>query len=160
MNLATFRATLETVVGQASAAELPTILGEFERAKAMAWAKLTPTQNGAQVQGEYLTVREVVGRLRLSRARVYELIRSGDLPHVRMGRRGMRIRLSDLTQWEKRPKFPIDKDINTLLNHLRDRRRPTAAAHANEAHPGAARPAPRGALGNRQSVGAGQGPDP
>lgn len=158
MNLATLRATLEDVVSRASLVELPTVVGEFERAKAMAYAKLVPAHGDSQ--SDYLTVGEVVDRLRLSRARVYELIRCGNLPVVKWGTRGTRIRRADLEQWEKRPKVAVAVAISTMLKSSRDRRRASSASNAAQAHAGAVRSASRGPSRDGLSVGNGSREDP
>lgn len=57
---------------------------------------------GARKVGEVivcLTVREVAERLGLGRNAVYRLIGSGELPHVRLGSRTIRVRSSDLTEY-------------------------------------------------------------
>jgi excisionase family DNA binding protein len=91
--VAAMRAYLDDVISRAEATALPTIIGELERAKAQAYAKLLPP-NGAG--SEYFTPHEVAARVRVSRARVYELIRAGTLPTVKWGARGTRIRRADL----------------------------------------------------------------
>jgi excisionase family DNA binding protein len=122
VSISGLRAQLEDAVSRASVADLPTLVGELERAKALAYGKLMSTHHGTL--SDYLTVAEVVVRLRLSRARVYELIRAGALPAVRMGRRGLRIRAGDLARWEQRPTIPVDTVISRVLNHSCVRQRP------------------------------------
>ena len=46
-----------------------------------------------------LTVPEVGKRLRLSRAAIYALIRSGELPSVQVGRGARRVLVSDLINY-------------------------------------------------------------
>ncbi len=45
-----------------------------------------------------LTVRDVQEATKLGRTKVYELLRSGELPHLKIGR-SVRIRRDALTQW-------------------------------------------------------------
>jgi excisionase family DNA binding protein len=117
--MTTLRATLDDAIGRASARELPTIIGELERAKASAYQRLLPSQGGTQ-GSDYLTIIEVATRLRLSRARVYELVRCGDLRSVTWGRRGTRIRRADLEEWEQRRRTVVDAGLSTMLNLHRD----------------------------------------
>jgi excisionase family DNA binding protein len=134
VNLATVRTTLEALVADAAGVELPMLLGELERARAMAWMRLAPSHDGTRAQADYLTIREVVARLRLSRARVYELVRSGDLPTVKLGTRGTRVRRVDLEQWEKRPRAPMG-GVARVLHPTRARPRVATAQPATRTHP-------------------------
>ncbi|MFQ3678837.1 MAG: helix-turn-helix domain-containing protein [Fimbriimonadaceae bacterium] len=53
-----------------------------------------------------LTVREVCSWLGIGRSRFYELVRSGELPVIRLGPRGVRLRSSDLERFvEERQEF-------------------------------------------------------
>jgi len=49
--------------------------------------------------GQLLTVPTVAKVLKLGRARAYELVRSGDLPGVRIGERQIRVRRADLAKY-------------------------------------------------------------
>lgn len=46
-----------------------------------------------------LTVAEVERELRLGRTRVYQLLRAGQIPHVRVGERAIRVTREDLHRW-------------------------------------------------------------
>lgn len=48
---------------------------------------------------EWLKVPEVAELLRLPRTRTYELIQSGELPAVRVGRRSIRVRRDELERF-------------------------------------------------------------
>ena len=50
----------------------------------------------AGVLDPLLTIPEVAETLRRSRSSVYELIKSGDIPAVKIGRRGVRVRRATL----------------------------------------------------------------
>ena len=57
---------------------------------------------------EFLRVSEVAKLLRISRARAYEMIADGSIPHVRVGR-CIRVRLNKLearlSEWERKDSF-------------------------------------------------------
>lgn len=46
-----------------------------------------------------MTVAEVERELRLGRTRVYQLLRNGELPYVRIGVRAIRVTREDLCRW-------------------------------------------------------------
>jgi excisionase family DNA binding protein len=68
--------------------EIPTAIGELEAFKAALWGRLVspaaPVAGSASL--DLLTVPQVAQRLKVTRARVYELIRAGDLPCTPVGR--------------------------------------------------------------------------
>jgi excisionase family DNA binding protein len=49
----------------------------------------------------HLDAHDVAERLRLPMWSVYQLVRRGELPHMRIGRR-LRFRLADIEAWERR----------------------------------------------------------
>lgn len=48
---------------------------------------------------QLLDARQAASLLRIPRSTLYELVRSRGLPHVRVGRRGMRFTRADLSYW-------------------------------------------------------------
>jgi excisionase family DNA binding protein len=46
-----------------------------------------------------LTVRDVELELQLGRTRTYQLLRSGEIPSVRVGERAIRVTREDLCRW-------------------------------------------------------------
>jgi len=54
-------------------------------------------------QSELLTVDETIRLLRLGRTRVNEILRSGDLPSYKLGRRRL-VRRRDIEDWLERHK--------------------------------------------------------
>ncbi len=54
-------------------------------------------------QPELLTVDETIRTLRLGRTRVNEVLRSGDLPSYKLGRRRL-VRRQDIEEWLERHK--------------------------------------------------------
>jgi excisionase family DNA binding protein len=49
--------------------------------------------------GDWLTVREAAGELRIPLTRAYMLIQSGDLPAVRIGERSIRVNRRELEEF-------------------------------------------------------------
>jgi excisionase family DNA binding protein len=54
-------------------------------------------------QSELMTVDETIRLLRLGRTRVNEILRSGDLPSYKLGRRRL-VRRRDIEEWLERHK--------------------------------------------------------
>jgi excisionase family DNA binding protein len=136
-------AALEFAVVRVQLADLPFLIGEVERVKAVAWRRMTtdpvaPAPDPPRRLDEadvYLTIPEVAQRLRFSVPYIYELVRRGDFSVIRRGKRGIRLRLSDLRAWETRHAGnPLDGGPDTLLRSGHGQRRvPTLsrAAHAD-----------------------------
>ena len=93
---------LDGLIGEMSTDDLPVFLGDLERLKAAGWVRLFLEPPGATKAGRpdpaaggagerLLTVNAAAQRLSLRPARVYELIRRGELPSVRLGERQVRI---------------------------------------------------------------------
>lgn len=69
--------------------EIPITLARIEAVKVTLWARMlapAPPPTAASPTITLLTVPEVAKQLRVTRARVYELLRSGDLPCTTVGR--------------------------------------------------------------------------
>ncbi len=99
--------TLLTQVRERIAAAPPDTLaataGQLEELRVRCWERAVgsgtngpgaPTDDG----GPMLSAEEVAARLRLTRQRVYEMCRRGDLPGVRCGKY-WRMRPADLERW-------------------------------------------------------------
>lgn len=54
---------------------------------------------------EYLKVREVAEVLRIARSRAYELVGSGEIPSVRIGR-SVRVSREELDRWLEEQRHP------------------------------------------------------
>jgi excisionase family DNA binding protein len=52
-----------------------------------------------------LNSSEAARLLHVPRSTLYELVRSGGLPHVRIGRRGLRFTRADLARWVEENTF-------------------------------------------------------
>lgn len=50
---------------------------------------------------DYLTIREVADRLRLTPSYVYKLCAQGQIPFFRFGRKSYRVARGDLIAWER-----------------------------------------------------------
>lgn len=61
-------------------------------------AGLGPDQSGPLTE-PLLDARQAASLLNVRRSTVYELVRSRSLPHVRVGKRGLRFVRSDLAAW-------------------------------------------------------------
>ena len=85
-------------------AQCPSLLGELERLKALAWVRLTTYNHGTGELSEpgnlLLTIPQVSERLALPVSRVYELARQGKLPVVRVGKY-VRVQAVQLAKWMK-----------------------------------------------------------
>ena len=58
---------------------------------------------------QLLTIRDVMNITKLGRTKVYELLRDGELPCIRLGR-SVRIRQDDLEAWLDRHRDPTPDD--------------------------------------------------
>ncbi len=90
-------AALEQAVNSAPAEACPSLIGELERLKALAWGKLvtgTVPANG----DDLLTIPEVAQRLKVSAYRAYELARRGLFPSIRLGK-SVRVKPSAVAQF-------------------------------------------------------------
>lgn len=56
-------------------------------------------------QHEYLKVPEIAGVLRIARSRAYELVGSGEIPSVRIGR-SVRVSRKELERWLEEQRQP------------------------------------------------------
>ena len=93
---------LVTLVRNAQAEDLPSLLGALESAKAAAWARLTaPAAPAPAPVDRALSMPEVAKRLGLSLYTVRELGRKGDLPVTTIGRRVV-VRESSLERYFER----------------------------------------------------------
>lgn len=95
---------LEAVIGSAPAEHLPDLLGQLERLKGQAWARmmsasLTKDVNPSPEQ-QLLTLPQVAERLSIPESRAYELARQHKLPAVRIGKY-VRVPLGKLQEYEK-----------------------------------------------------------
>lgn len=91
---------LDAEVQGASVAELPVIVGELERLRALAWSRLAmPSAPAAAVEDVLLEMPEVARRLGIKEAQAREMGRRGELPVVHVGERHVRVRASALAGW-------------------------------------------------------------
>jgi excisionase family DNA binding protein len=86
----------------AEVAELPAIIGAHEAAKALAWSRLSGAQPPAPAQPDpnrLLTMRVVAMRLGIGEWNAREMGRRGEIPTVRVGGKGVRVRESALNEY-------------------------------------------------------------
>jgi excisionase family DNA binding protein len=87
---------LEAAVQSVPVGELPALLGQVERVKALAWSRMLTGPGGGQGADELLTVPEVAQRLKVSKDRAYELVRQGQIKKTPIGTKSVRVKPSDL----------------------------------------------------------------
>jgi len=173
-DLAAQLATLERQLATATPQEIPRLVGELERIKTVLLARIMSaaagvngrTEGQASENLDHLTISEVAVLLHMSKGRVYELIRQGELPAVRLGKKDLRVPLAALRErLAQRQENRLDKLQYTLYNPSNEGRRgdrltaakvaPTARAPAT----GVGR-APRRLGQHRGTLGAKRSRDP
>ncbi len=96
-------AELEQSIQALSSEEYPVLLGELERLKALAWAKVvtpaSPTLGAASVRSceQYLTVEEVVDRFKVTDKWLYR--HKKQLPHSQPSRKVLLFPATALERW-------------------------------------------------------------
>jgi excisionase family DNA binding protein len=100
-------------IESASAADLPTLIGELEQAKARAWARLAQPASLSAPPTEDYTAEGLATHLKLTKGTVYRLYRAGVWPNAyKVGRtKGLRIPRADVEAWRaakvERPRFEL-----------------------------------------------------
>ena len=123
-------------------AEIPTILGDLERIRALLFARMWMSADIVKKTPEaaapsLLTINEVAAMIRFSRGHVYELVRNGSLPAIRKAR-SVRVSPADLAEWQRRYQTrPVDDTASVSLESPRD-------WQGRKAHPRVAGPEPAG----------------
>ena len=80
--------------------ELPILLGELERLRALIWAEvMKPTETRDHKSESLLSMQEVAARLSIPVSKAYELVRQGRLQGVRVGKY-VRVRPAVLEQYQ------------------------------------------------------------
>ena len=103
MDVCTLIALLEEAVAQGEVVDIPGLLGELERLKAILWSRMVTvsygTTSGKQCsEATLLTLPQVATRLAIPEGRAYELARQGTLPTVRVGKY-VRVPLAKFEIW-------------------------------------------------------------
>jgi excisionase family DNA binding protein len=84
----------EAAVSSAPLAEIPSLLGFLEKAKALSWTRMLAEQQQAQpettAKPTLLTAQQVAERLSVPRSFVYESARQGKLKPVKLGEKYVR----------------------------------------------------------------------
>jgi excisionase family DNA binding protein len=91
------------VLDRLGPAQIARVLPELERARARLWLSMltshpAPPEAPAEPAQQLLTVKEAAKYLRFSRGHTYELVRSGQLRGIRVGRT-IRITREALAEW-------------------------------------------------------------
>jgi excisionase family DNA binding protein len=94
---------LEAVLTQARLEDLPDLLGHLERLRLVAFGRFlalaaTPVDLGTDPTALF-TIRDTADRLWMSAWNVYDLIRRGELPAVRLGPRKLALRRADVERF-------------------------------------------------------------
>jgi hypothetical protein len=153
-----------------SAADITAILSRLDDAdKWRAYQWLTRELNGFGAEGlrsapqPLLRVPQVMAELQYSKSRVYELIRSGELPCVRdkdrhgRDKRGIRVTREALDEFKRirEMRGPVSMALNNMLSSSHDRSdtetpAPETRTHSNRARSQAGSPlCDRGPVGDR-----------
>ena len=67
------------------------------------------------------TIPEVAQYLKLSKSKVYHLVQTGQMPHIRIGK-NVRVRESDLKEWIDEQSQDLDTHLPSgWSNHTRDK---------------------------------------
>ncbi len=158
-------AALERQIATVRPEDAPALIGELERLKARLWGRMTSaaTENGRpEAPAEdlrHLSVPKAAELLNLPKARVYELIRQGEIPAVRYGK-NLRVPLSGLRESIARHQEKgLDGPDSNMLASAHDGRRAPPASRRARADGARAGRADRRALDNRLPLGAGPGGD-
>lgn len=127
-------------VGEVPPESIPALMTELAAVQARLVAQLLNAEdvgrrNGDENDAERLfAIADVADRLRLTKAYVYELIRQGRLPAVRIGKY-LRVRAADLSRWIEEQLGQVDKHLYDTYNFKHDRPRAAAHPQGNGAYP-------------------------
>ncbi len=161
-------AALERQLAAVASQDAPTLIGELERLKATLWAKMLsaradqndqPETSGAADDLQHLDVPKVAALLDLPKARVYELIRRGEIPADRLGKT-LRVPLAALRErLAQRQENGLDNDVGRRYSFPHDGRRAAPAPAATPVDPARTRPTGGRHREQRGPVGAGRAKD-
>jgi len=155
-------------IGKLPDVELGHILVQISALLAMVSARIGSTVGSDQRELaedaaenlQQLTVSKVAALLDVPKARVYELIRRGQIPALRVGAKNVRVSRVALREWIARHQEPGEPPSTAYsrstgrADRLRTRREAPATARPHSSSPGEA---PRGDRPFRRALGAGQG---
>ncbi len=148
-------------VAEVPPAEIPALLGELERLKAILWVRMVngpATKDGqaeAPVEDRLLTVPQVAARLSVPKGYAYELARRREIPTVRVGAKYIRVSLAALRDWEaRRQEKDLDKGLCVTHSNPHDGFRSSPAPKTARTHPGATGRADRRNGQQRRAMGA------
>lgn len=96
------RGDLDRMVTEAPDEDLPAIVGDLERAKALAYARMLSPKAVVSGDDDLLSMDAVAVELGVSEWNARELGRRGELPTVHVGERGVRVRRGALREYIRR----------------------------------------------------------
>jgi hypothetical protein len=156
-------AAVEKALSEAALDQLPTILGELERLKILAWQRVIASQAQGKPTDEregLLTIPQTAIRLNIPQTRAYELTRQrGGFPVVRIGKY-LRVNPVALEGWLSQQDNGLDKNVSVAYTQRHGRKRTQTnpeetRVHARAISRAAGRPLefdrPTGTRGNRHS---------
>ena len=102
MNLQAAVAVIEQSIVSATPADCPLLVGELEKLKALAWARMMQpvgpvVPDGGQQNGHYLTVEEVVERFKVTAKWLYR--NKKQMPHSQPSRKCLLFPEQGITKW-------------------------------------------------------------
>ena len=95
-------AQVDQAIEDARPEDIPALSAALSARVSVVTARLLetpPEPRPAATNGHLLTVAEAAVRLKIRKARAYELIRQGDLPCIRVGVNQIRVSEAALTKW-------------------------------------------------------------
>ena len=149
-------AELNKHIEQASLAELPTLIGELEQAKAMAWSRLAQPATALSSDDMLLNVEETSKLLNIPVSYVYDLARTHKLPKVKIGKY-LRFSRMEVLAWARQQvsDTAVDARLSTVYSPPGGRKGSQKAATRVRTHPAGIRQAAGSALEHGGEVGAG-----
>lgn len=154
--IVTLMAALALALAGASLADLTTAIPDMERLKMQGLVRLA-AQTGTSANQDpecLLSASRVAGMLDCGEKYVYELARDRVLPSVRLGKKYIRFRRSDVDAYMKTGS--VDGHVDQWYSPRDGRGRATASQKARGIDPGGARRAPGSQFQHGRSLGAGR----
>ncbi len=123
-DLARLIEALETQLAAVAYKDAPVLIGELERIKSILLARMMSAAGSENGQPEapaedlhLLPVSKIAALLDLPKGRVYELIRQGQIPAVRVGEKNVRVPRAALREWiATHQKKGLDKTMYTAYS--------------------------------------------
>jgi excisionase family DNA binding protein len=146
---------IERVIQEASAQELPGLLGELERLRALAWQRMTAPRGDGSADIGMLTTARLAELWGMPAAKIRELCRAGRIPARKLGKEWV-VPVAALREWARRN--PLEQAVVSRYNDSHEAHRGQGAAPQARPHRVEVRRPPGRAPGHGPKVGDG-GPD-